>query len=187
MNNFQRECQNIGREGIDKLLNWIHRTDFNIAPASTVFHGNFTGGLAEHSYNVYVELKKLADFYCPGKYSEETLRIVALFHDICKADFYITSTRNVKNEKTGQWEKKPFYKKEEKEPFGGHGSKSVFLIMQYMKLSFEEASAINCHMGAWDKSEYADPGAVYEKNELAWMLHIADERATYFVDVKEEV
>ena len=54
--------------------------------------------------------------------------------------------------------------------------------MYHMHLTDTEASAINCHMGPWDKQDYGNPGDVYENNELAWLLHVADERATYYRD-----
>ena len=179
---FAKALTVIDREGIDKLIDWLETTDFYKAPASSMFHGNYTGGLVDHTLHVYEELKKLCDFYCPEKYTEETVAIVALFHDLCKVNFYIESTRNVKDERTGQWHKVPFYKKQETNPIGGHGSKSMFLVMHHMHLTDIEAAAINCHMGPWDKQDYGNPGDVYENNELAWLLHVADERATYYRD-----
>ena len=53
--------------------------------------------------------------------------IVALLHDLCKAQFYKVTTRNVKNDETGKWEKQPFYMVEDVFPYG-HGEKSDFLI-----------------------------------------------------------
>ena len=73
----------------------------------------------------------------PGQYTKETLTLVALFHDVCKANCYKTSTRNVKNEQTGQWEKVPFFAWEEVLPFGGHGSKSMHLVEKFVKLTDE--------------------------------------------------
>ena len=40
------------REGMDKLIEFLERTDFFEAPASTRFHGCFKGGLLEHSLKV---------------------------------------------------------------------------------------------------------------------------------------
>lgn len=179
---FAKAVAAINREGIDKLVDWLETTDFYRAPASSMFHGNYAGGLVDHSLHVYEELKKLCNLYCPGKYTEESIAVVALFHDLCKVNFYIESTRNVKDERTGQWHKVPFYKKQETNPIGGHGSKSMFLVMYHMHLTDIEAAAINCHMGPWDKQDYGNPGDVYGNNELAWLLHVADERATYYRD-----
>ena len=57
-------------------------------------------------------------------FSEETIAIVALLHDVCKIDFYDIEMRNRKNEETGQWEKVPFYTIKDNLPYG-HGEKSV--------------------------------------------------------------
>lgn len=173
--------QHIQRDGIDNLLNWLESTDFFTAPASSRYHGAHEGGLVMHSLNVYRRLKDLNEFYDTdgAGCSRESEAIVALFHDLCKVGLYKVSTRNVKNDKTGQWEKVPFYKHEEDFPFGGHGSKSLYLVQYFMRLSPEEAAAINCHMGPWDRQDYGKPGQVYESNRLAWLLHVADEAATY--------
>ena len=168
----------VKRDGVESLIGWLRATDFYTAPASTRFHGSFEGGLALHSLNVYHELVRLNTAFSAGL-DPESMALVALCHDLCKIGYYKVSTRNVKNEATGVWEKKPFYKVEEDFPFGGHGSKSVFLLQYFVKLTPEEAAAINSHMGAWAKSNYADPSAVYEDNMLAWLLHVADEAATY--------
>ena len=45
--------KSINREGIDKLISFLEKTDFFEAPASTRFHGSYAGGLVEHSIKVY--------------------------------------------------------------------------------------------------------------------------------------
>ena len=185
-NDFIAHTHNIKREGIASLMETIEQSDFYIAPASTMYHGNYEGGLCDHSVHVFEELSNLNDYY-GGGYSAETLAIVALFHDLCKMNFYSIGSRNVKDDATGRWEKKPFYKVDEKFPFGGHGSKSVFLVQSHIKLTFEEGAAINVHMGPWDKQDYGNPGGVYQQSQLAWMLHVADERATYYRDKCEKI
>ena len=59
-----------------------------------------------HSLNVYDAM--MQHFYTEGE-NAESYAICALLHDLCKANFYKVSTRNVKNDATGQWEKVPFY------------------------------------------------------------------------------
>ena len=97
---------NIARDGAQKLLAWLDTTDFYTAPASTKFHCACTSGLVMHSVNVY---KVLRERYFTEGDSEESYAICALLHDVCKSQYYKTSTRNVKNEETGQWEKKPLH------------------------------------------------------------------------------
>lgn len=172
----------ITRDGAEELLDYIESTDFFTAPASTRFHGVYEGGLCEHSINVFNELVRLLKAYPEVKVSGETAAIVSLLHDLCKANCYKIEMRNKKNE-DGKWIQVPFYTFNEDFCFGGHGAKSVFLIQKYMKLCDEEATAINCHMGPWDRSpnDYSI-GNAYEKCPLAWLVHVADESATYMVE-----
>ncbi len=161
---FYKAVNNIKREGIDDLTAWLESTDFFVAPASTVYHQNYEGGLLEHSLNVYDNLVKLCEFY-NVEYTQEEIAIVALFHDLCKINTFEKTQRG--------------YKIKEQYAFGGHGSKSVYLTMKHMQLTDVEAAAINAHMGAWDNSYYNNCTRVYETNTLAWLLHVADEQDTY--------
>ena len=181
---FMALCEKIERPGIDEFLYWlVQKTDFFTAPASTRFHGSYAGGLLEHSLNVYDELKRLLAAYPEIEVTEDTVMIASLFHDVCKVNFYATEKRNRKNE-SGQWESYDAYTIQEKFCFGGHGSKSVYLIQHFMKLEPVEAVAINCHMGAWDGNK--DVSSAYEAFPFAWLLHVADEAATYIKEAKEK-
>ena len=40
------------REGIEDLIKFLENSDFFTAPASTKFHGDYEGGLWEHSLKV---------------------------------------------------------------------------------------------------------------------------------------
>ena len=84
----------------------------------------------------------------------------------------------------GEWQEVPYYIIDEKYHFGGHGSKSVFLVQQFMKLTTEEAAAINCHMGFSDGSATTvrDVSNAYQQFPLAWIVHVADEAATFLLD-----
>ncbi len=169
--------QYIKRDGAQELLSWLEKTDFFTAPASTKFHLCEEGGLCEHSVNVY---ECLSERY-GNEHPAETIAIVALLHDLCKAQFYKVAMRNQKNEQTGQWEKVPYYTIEDKFPFG-HGEKSVFLIERFMRLKVEEAIAIRWHMGGFDdtaKSGGYTISNAFEMYPLAVKLHIADIEATY--------
>ena len=106
--------ENIKRSGADKLLDYLtNKCDFFTAPSSTRFHGSYEGGLVQHSVNVYhclkdyLERQRVKDVY-GMKYSEETIAIVSLLHDLCKINFYTVDYRNAKNS-DGVWEKVPYY------------------------------------------------------------------------------
>lgn len=174
----------IERDGLEDLLSFIEGTDFFTAPASTRYHGAFEGGLVLHSLNVFSQLKRLCEFY-QCKATMESIAIAGLFHDLCKADCYFIEMRWRKNEQN-QWEQYPTYKFDEKFAYGGHGSKSVYLIQNFMRLEPFEASAINCHMGQWDATQYSNPTEVFCRNKLAWLLHVADEAADFLMENEKE-
>ncbi len=169
----------ISRDGSKDLLEWLSKTDFFSAPASTKYHCACEGGLAQHSVNVYTVL--MEKHFSEREDNPESFAICGLLHDICKAQFYKVSTRNVKNEQTGQWEKQPYYTIEDSFPFG-HGEKSVFMIERFMRLKTSEAMAIRWHMGGFDESVKGGSFALshaYEKYPIAVKLHLADLEATY--------
>ena len=113
------------------------------------------------------------------EFDTESLTIATLLHDLCKVNFYKKDKRNQKID--GQWVEVPTYSIEEKYCFGGHGSKSVFLVQQFMKLKTDEAAAINCHMGTSDGANIRDVSAAYTAFPLAWIVHVADEAAAYLL------
>lgn len=185
MDSFDSLLKYTQRIGINALIDWLHTTDFYTAPASTKYHGACERGLIIHSLSVYdcaIMLNKSLELGL----SYDSIRICALLHDICKVNCYKKDKRNVKHTdpETGayKWEEEEYYKFEEDYPFGGHGSKSVFYIQKFILLSNDEAAAINCHMGAWDKPNY-NIGAVYEQNKLAWLIHVADEMSTFIYGI----
>ena len=145
----------ITRQGADELLEWLKRTDFFTAPASSKYHC-----ACEETDNI------------------ESFAICGLLHDLCKAQFYKVSSRNVKNEKTGQWEKVPYYAIEDQFPYG-HGEKSVFLIERKMHLKIDEAMAIRWHMGEFGDKNSNTISQAYDKYPLAVKLHLADLESTF--------
>lgn len=177
---FVELLRTTNRDGIEELIRYLQEeTDFFTAPASAKYHGAFESGLLMHSINVCAELRLDPN---SKVYPTETLIIVALLHDICKANCYRTEKRNVKE--NGGWVEKQIYVFEDELPLG-HGEKSLYLASKFIKLSDEEAAAIRWHMGAFDCAfRGGDRGlnAAYEKYPLAVMLHLADMRATYLVE-----
>lgn len=145
---------NVTREGIDALMQWLDTTDFYSAPSSSRYHGAEPGGLCEHSLSVYRRLK-----FKQEDESNETIALVALFHDLCKVNFYKNSFRNVKNELTGKWEKCPYYEINDSLPLG-HGEKSALLLSRYIKLSDEELLAIRWHMSGFYSSNTGEQSAI---------------------------
>ena len=167
---------NITRKGSAELLEWIQKTDFFTAPASTKFHCACENGLVMHSVSVFNTL--IEKHFDEERDSLESFAICALLHDLCKAQYYKRSTRNVKNDETGQWEKVPYYSIDDSFPYG-HGEKSVFLIERFMRLKLEEAMAIRWHMGGFEDNGGHYISNAYDRYPLAVKLHLADLESTY--------
>lgn len=179
--------EKIHRDGADKLLDFLeNKSDFFTCPASTRYHNAFEGGLLRHSLNVYkclcayMERQRVKEEYGLAA-SDESIAVVALLHDICKVNFYRTSYRNAKNEKTGQWEKVPYYEIHDTLPYG-HGEKSVYMVSGFMRLSREEAMAIRWHMGFSGLEDKNQVGRALEMFPLAFALSVADMEASYFLE-----
>lgn len=196
---FEAELGKVQRPGMDKLLDYIRKSDFYTAPASTKYHLACEGGLLQHSLNVLDALRGILVrdpvgekwLYTVGGTTVDTLTdesviLMALLHDICKTHFYTTSMRNVKNEKTGRWEKQPFYTIDDKMPLG-HGPKSAMIIKQYTTLTTLEMYAIWHHMGY--NGNYENDNAVGQSMELypaVLALHTADMMASRFMEAEKE-
>lgn len=178
---FIELLRSVNREGIQNVIDFIDKTDFYTAPASTRFHGAYEGGLLEHSLKVYEILsKKVKDNNLD--IDPDTIKIVALLHDICKVNFYKTDYRNVKNQR-GDWEKVPYYTVDDTIPYG-HGEKSVMMLTEYMKITNEEKYAIRWHMGFTEPKEaYSTLSIAFKKYPLALFLFEADLEATYIFNI----
>ena len=177
----------IKREGAAELLDFLlsPSSDFFEAPASARFHLSKEGGLCEHSLNVYDCLKSYLDAPRTKEitgmtYSDESIAIVSLLHDLCKINVYKKGFRNVKDEK-GAWQRVDTFEYDDKMPYG-HGEKSVYMITAYMKLTREEAFAIRYHMGYSSTEDPRNISAAFEMFPLAFALSTADSEATYFIE-----
>jgi hypothetical protein len=182
--------ENIKREGAERLLEYLEKSDFFTAPSSTRYHGSYEGGLVQHSVNVYHCLRdylsrpRTKELYGMN-YSDETIAIVSLLHDVCKINFYTVEMRNKKNEDTGQWEKVPYYAINDTLPYG-HGEKSVYILSGFFygdsRLTREEAFAIRYHMGFSGIEDKNTIGRALEMYPLALALNVADMEASYYLE-----
>ena len=173
----------IRREGAEQLLEWLKKTDFFTAPASTKYHCACQHGLVMHSISVF---ETMVDRFFEEGDSMESFAICALLHDVCKVNCYHTETRRRKNPETGYWEDYQTYAFRDPIPLG-HGEKSLYLIQRHMDLEPEEALAIRWHMGAYDNAVKGDGralSAAMEATPWVWRLHQADMCAAW-VDERE--
>jgi hypothetical protein len=179
--------EKIQREGKEKLLEFLEKSDFFTAPASTRYHGAHEGGLLEHSLNVYdclcdiLARPRMKELY-GVQYSDESIAIAALMHDVCKVNFYKTSFRNAKDE-TGRWVSVPYYTIEDTLPYG-HGEKSVYIVSGFLRLTRDEAFAIRYHMGFSGTEDPGNVGRALEMFPLAYALCCADMEAAFLMEGK---
>ena len=137
------------------------KMNFFTAPASTRFHGNYEGGLFDHSFVVAKTLVELTDFNNLMWERRESPYIIGMFHDLCKTDYYISNG-------TGHaWERNDDCL------LKGHGEKSVMLLSQLYTLTEEEIMCIRYHMGAFTpKEEWSDyTRAVHTYPNVLWTHH----------------
>ena len=180
--------QYITRPGADKLLEYLNTSDFFVAPASARYHSSYAGGLCQHSLNVYDCLKAYMerervqkDCGLTGEeYTDESIAIVGLLHDLCKIGCYRAGFRNVKDA-NGVWQKVPTFNFEDSLPYG-HGEKSVFIISRFMRLTVHESFAIRYHMGFSGDEDNRTVGQALAMFPLAFAVSVADSEATYFLE-----
>ena len=193
---FLELIKSIERDGMDveKLVHKLEHSDFFTAPSSTKYHCSYEGGLCEHSLNVYNNLKMLVqgkvnlDECC---YDENTLKIVALMHDISKMNIYERTSRNEKVycEDGDKYDALGKFKwvttvgwglKDKRFTYGSHEMNSEFIARQFIPLTIDESVAILHHMGGrnWDSAQ-DNITEVFGQYQLAILLHMADMMASY--------
>lgn len=176
------------------LLETLEGSDFFYAPASTKYHGAYKGGLCDHCLNVYFNLKSLVEKKHLGDViSDDSIAIVALFHDLSKMSFYEPDVKNKKvYSPTGSkydqggnydWVSVTGYKVREASDriiYGSHEETSEFIARNFIPLTQQESVAILHHMGGkgWDSAQ-DDITVVFNNNPLATLLHVADVISTY--------
>ncbi len=133
--------------------------DFLIAPASTKYHGAYSGGLFDHSIAVLKAVYELSDVIKV----ESINPIAVLFHDLCKCDMY--------TEKDGK------YQYAANVISIDHGSESLRRMMNCGIVPPERWQfAIAYHMGAFsdDSLQRTNYGKACEKYPEVLLLHTAD-------------
>jgi len=144
----------------DEMLVWLMENGFFTAPASTKHHGNYEGGLFDHSLEVTRKLLSMTEEMQLEWQRPESPIIVGMFHDLCKIDQYKYI------ELLGYQHKDCL--------LSGHGDKSIMLLSQFMTLTEEEILCIRYHMGAYETKDWDSYGKAIEKYETVLWTHSAD-------------
>ena len=165
---FIETLKKVNRQNIDVVIENLTKGGFFEAPASTKYHGNYPGGLVEHSVNVYEQaaylwrLENKVRKEAVKDITEENIIIASLLHDVCKMDLYHL-TKKWKKDKNDKWIQYDGYEKDFNLFPMGHGEKSVItLIMWDFHLTESEMMAIRWHMGGFDISDYQDARRSFE-------------------------
>lgn len=178
LSRFADKGDDVGLRHGMRILDWLATTDFYSAPASNRFHDAYEGGLISHTINVYNQMCEVWKIQKFNSVSPHSFTLVALTHDWCKIGLYESYMRNVKDEKTGQWNQvKSFRWREEGPAFAfGHGVSSMFLVSRFVNLNGDEAAAIRWHMGSYRcaDSEFSELQTCNEVYPLVLMVQFAD-------------
>lgn len=151
------------------FTDWLDSVGYFDVPASLKHHGNYNGGLFDHSCAVTEYLLKM--WAWEGLTDLKSSIIVGMFHDICKVDDYIPNDRDYLNYKP--WRSNP------NKVLNGHGEKSVILISNWLTLTEEEMLCIRWHMGAFDSPENWDfYNRAVKKYPSVLLTHTADMMAS---------
>lgn len=175
------------------MLKYLSLNHFFTAPASTKYHGNYEGGLFDHSFAVAKFLVRLTEDNRLTWKNPRSPYIVGMFHDLCKIDQYIPQYEMREElELSPLNDPKPMkfvktlcgYEYNPDTLLKGHGDKSVMLLSQFYTLTDEEIMCIRYHMGAFtDKDEWNDyTRAVRNYPNVLW-THQADMLASHVAGV----
>lgn len=151
----------------DDMLYWLKDNGFFTAPASTKYHGDYEGGLFDHSLAVAQELVYLTEQLKITWQDPRSPFIVGMFHDLCKIDIY-------KRYPSIDPKKEYDFTYDDKSLLNGHGAKSVMMLSQWYKLTEEEILCIRYHMGAYETEDWDKYGKSIEKYPNVLFTHTAD-------------
>lgn len=137
---------------LTKLTKYLEldRVSYFTKPYTAYAENAYAGSLCEHALLVYDALTKLCEFYCPGKYTETDIIKVALFKDLYKAELLESYNKNIKDDKTGQWNTIVAYKTkdDDKRPIFGDASFSSYMIARkFIELESDELVEAICYSG----------------------------------------
>ena len=149
---------------------WLVKYEFFDKPAAIKYHGNYTGGLLDHSIAVTNSLVSMTASLKIKWQNPRSPYIVGMFHDLCKIDDYERSSE-------GQWTY------HNNKILTGHGEKSIMLLSQFINLTEEEIYCIRFHMGAYETEDLDSYDKAIRKYETVLWTHTADMYASKVLNV----
>lgn len=170
----------------DDFSDWLADKGFFLAPASTKYHGNYEGGLFDHSFAVTEQLVLLTDKLNLQWQRKQSPWIVGLFHDLCKIDEYIKVVDEEGQVMMGTGEVKgeeAHFEHSNDCILKGHGDKSIMLLSQFMTLTEEEILCIRYHMGAYNRDDWEGFDRAIRKYPNVLFTHTADMYASKVLEL----
>jgi 23S rRNA maturation-related 3'-5' exoribonuclease YhaM len=156
------------------LLDWLVANNFFLNPAAIKHHGNYAGGLFDHSLavtNKLVELTKNLDLKWQNPRSPY---VVGMFHDLCKIDSYTDENASEGTNGIAHISEEPKWVYNKNQLLKGHGDKSIMLLSQFINLTEEEILCIRFHMGAYETDDWDSYDKAIRKYETVLWTHTAD-------------
>lgn len=160
-----------------EFMNYLIDNGFFTSPDSTKYHGDYEGGLFDHSLSVTEHLVRITVALGLKWSRPESPWIVGMFHDLCKIDQYETVVDDEGVEYFGLEEVKGrevHFKHNNNCILKGHGDKSIILLSQFMTLTEEEILCIRYHMGAYNQEDWSGYDLAIRKYETVLWTHTAD-------------
>lgn len=197
--NKERFCELLRgteRLGVENVLSSLERLGFFTAPASAKHHLAQEGGLLQHSLNVYDQAAGIAAVQrrlnpaIAKELPKESIVIVSLLHDVCKADIYV-QTEKFRKDAQNKLEKYLAYEADYSRCPLGHGEKSVIRLLKMgLGITSEEIIAIRWHMAGWDLAPSREANENFHiacaKTPLLSVLIAADELATRITEQENQ-
>lgn len=148
---------------------------FFTSPASTKYHGAYSGGLFDHSMNVALYLQYLLENETLDQpFSQpDSPFIIGILHDITKLGRYNMEEGNIVYASSNPYGS-----------FGGHGSDSLIKAQQILQLTEEEAYCIRYHMGPYEKDDWDLYDEAIRKYPNVLWTHTADMVASKIMEVE---
>ena len=159
-----------------EMLDWLISQGFFMKPAAIKHHGNYTGGLFDHSFEVMEDLVEMTEKFNIPWMNERSPYIVGMFHDLCKLDDYVDENAmdTVVMGTGSPISKNPKWAYNPDKILKGHGEKSIILLSQFMTLTEEEIMCIRFHMGAYQTDDWDAYDKAIKKYESVLWTHTAD-------------
>lgn len=131
--------KSIKRPGIESLIDYLLKSDYFIAPASSRFHDSCHGGLCFHSLNVMYLFSEANEKFS-NPVPQDSVIICGLLHDLCKIDAYRKTSKGYESVKGTK----------------GHASLSLSRIKEHIELTQAEDDIIRFHMGLFGIFTYKE-------------------------------